>query len=161
MKYILSFLFLVAMGIVACTRPAQSTLSNSVNKSNPRRLEILFLGDNGHHRPIERVPFAMSAMGAKGINFTYSDQITDLNSSYLAQFDAVLLYANYDSIAKPQEQALLQFVAEGKGLVAVHCASYCFRNSEEVVKMMGGQFWRHTWDTIRPVAVNEIGRAHV
>ncbi|MFN8354428.1 MAG: PVC-type heme-binding CxxCH protein [Spirosomataceae bacterium] len=119
--------------------------------STPRRLEILFLGDNGHHRPIERVPMAMSALGPKGINFTYSDNLNSLNKKYLDLFDAVLLYANWDSIPPPQEKALIDYVASGKGLIAVHCASYCFRNSPELVKMMGGQFWRHTWDTIRPI----------
>ncbi len=120
-------------------------------QTTPRRLEVLFLGDNGHHRPIERVPALMSALGVRGYNFTYSDQLEDLNTSNLAKFDALMLYANWDSIGKPEEKALLDFVASGKGFVAVHCATYCFRNSDELVKMMGGQFQKHTWDTIQPV----------
>ncbi len=127
------------------------TLTAFGQQTTPRRLEILFLGDNGHHRPIERVPALMSALGVKGYNFTYSDQLEDLNASNLAKFDALMLYANWDSIAKPEEKALLDFVAAGKGFVAVHCATYCFRNSDELVKMMGGQFQKHTWDTIQPV----------
>lgn len=132
-------------------KKTETTAAPVAATPTPRRLEILFLGDNGHHRPIERVPMAMSALGAKGINFTYSDNLNSLNAKNLARYDAVLLFANWDSIPKPQEQALIDFVAAGKGFVAVHCASYCFRNSPELVKMMGGQFWRHTWDTIRPV----------
>ena len=31
--------------------------------TKPRRLEILFLGDNGHHKPVERLPSIMSAWG--------------------------------------------------------------------------------------------------
>lgn len=118
-----------------------------------RRLEILFLGDNGHHQPIKMAPYAMAALGNRGINFTYTDRLEDITPEYLAKFDGLLLYANWDSIPAAQEQALLDYVAGGKGLIAVHCASWCFRNSEPLVRMMGGQFWRHTWDTIRPVWV--------
>jgi uncharacterized protein len=119
-------------------------------RANPRRTEILFLGDNGHHKPLERVPQLMVALGNRGINITYTDQLTDLNASNLAKYDGLLIYANWDSIPKPQERALLDFVASGKGLIPVHCASYCFRNSPEYVdKVVGGQFWRHKMDTIR------------
>jgi uncharacterized protein len=116
--------------------------------SNPRRLEILFLGDNGHHKPIERFSEIMPALGNKGINFTYSDKLEDLNLNYLNKFDALMIYANWDNITPEAEKALLAYVASGKGLLPIHCASYCFRNSPEYVKMVGGQFWRHTMDTI-------------
>ncbi len=116
----------------------------------PRRIEILFLGDNGHHKPLERVPQLMAALGSRGINITYTDQLIDLNTSTLVKYDGLLIYANWDSIPKPQERALLDFVASGKGLIPVHCASYCFRNSPEYVdKVVGGQFFRHKMDTIR------------
>lgn len=116
---------------------------------NPRRLEILFLGDSlSHHRPIERVPEIMAALGPKGINFTYTDKMEDVNLPYLRKFDAVLLYANIDEISPEAERAFLTYVAEGHGFLPIHCASYCFRNSEQMVQLMGGQFWRHTMDSI-------------
>ena len=71
----------------------------------------MFLGDNGHHRPIERVPSIMGALGAKGINFTYSDDLNDLNAANLAKYDGVLLYANWDTISKPQERALVDYLS--------------------------------------------------
>ncbi|MEI7582097.1 PVC-type heme-binding CxxCH protein [Runella sp.] len=153
MKRLLPIVLLaILMWQCATQKPAQTAQSNQ--PVTPRRLEILFLGDNGHHRPIERVPAIMSALGSKGINFTYSDQLDDLNPTNLAKYDGVLLYANWDTISKPQERALVDYIASGKGFIPVHCASYCFRNSDELVKIMGGQFWRHTWDTIRPVWTN-------
>lgn len=116
----------------------------------PRRVEILFLGDNGHHRPIDRVPQLMAALGNKGINITYTDKLEDINPDNLNKYDGLLIFANWDSIAKPQEKALLDYVSSGKGLIPVHCASYCFRNSPEYVdKVVGGQFWRHRMDTIQ------------
>lgn len=153
MKKLLATLTGIAL-LTACATQ-QSTKIQQTVQARPefqgRRLEILFLGDNGHHQPIKMAPYAMAALGNRGINFTYTDRLDDLNPANLARFDGVLLYANWDSIPKPQEQSLLDYVAGGKGLIAVHCASYCFRNSAPLVEMMGGQFWRHTWDTIRPV----------
>ena len=118
-----------------------------------RRLEILFLGDNGHHRPIERVPSIMAALGDKGVNFTYTDKLEDINSANLNKYDALMIYANWDSIPPSVERDLLAYVASGKGILPIHCASYCFRNSSEYVKMVGGQFWRHTKDTIETQTV--------
>src|SRR5690625_5123309 len=58
-----------------------------------------------------------------------------------------MLYANHDSITLDQESALLDFVKNGKGFIPVHSASFCFRNSDEFVKMTGGQFLEHGADT--------------
>ncbi len=135
----------------ACARTSGVTQTDKQESTRPRRLEVLFLGDKGHHRPVDFVPTLMEAMGSKGINFTYTDKLADLNPLTLGKYDALLLYANWDSIAPAQANALLDFVAGGKGFLPIHCASYCFRNNPEVVKLIGGQFWRHTMDTIQPV----------
>ncbi|NIJ51258.1 PVC-type heme-binding CxxCH protein [Dyadobacter arcticus] len=146
------------LGIVLLGCASQPSSQNASMKSTStkeaakgRRLEILFLGDNGHHKPAERVPQIMAALGPKGFNFTYTDNLNDLNAETLNKYDALMLYANWDSIAPPQAKALLDYVASGRGFIPVHCASYCFRNNPEVVKLMGGQFWKHTFDTIQPV----------
>ncbi|MCY7350772.1 MAG: ThuA domain-containing protein [Cytophagaceae bacterium] len=158
-KSILGLLSLIGL-LTQCARQTggrQSDASgratqSSVAKSDiPRRVEILFLGDRGHHRPIERIPSLMAALGNKGINLTYTETLEDLNAANLAKYDGLLIYANWDSIPPAPEQALLDFVASGKGLIPVHCASYCFRNSAEYVKMVGGQFFRHRMDTIQTV----------
>ncbi len=150
---------LTAFGLVVvltqCAR--QSTTQTAIRQgasssgnTQPRRTEILFLGDNGHHKPIERVPEIMAALGARGINFTYTDKLEDLNTDNLNKYDGLLIYANWDSIGKPQEKALLDYVSSGHGVIPVHCASWCFRNSSEYVdKVVGGQFWRHRMDTIQ------------
>ncbi|WP_020595081.1 PVC-type heme-binding CxxCH protein [Spirosoma panaciterrae] len=150
---------LIAVGVVLalaqCARQSGSQTSvrqtgGASGNDRPRRTEILFLGDNGHHRPSERVPQLMAALGDKGINITYTDKLEDLNTDNLNKYDGLLIFANWDSIPKPQEQALLAYVSSGHGLIPVHCASYCFRNSAEYVdKVVGGQFWRHRMDTIQ------------
>ena len=135
------------------------TLSfSSIFAQTGRRLEILFLGDNGHHKPIERVPTIMAALGSRGINFTYTDKLEDINAQNLSKYDALMIFANWDDITPAAEKALLDYVASGKGILPIHCASYCFRNSPEYVKMVGGQFWRHRMDTIQ---VNTVQPNHI
>jgi putative membrane-bound dehydrogenase-like protein len=142
-----TFLINVLLLCLACLSP-QTFAQKQKKQGNARRLEVLFLGDSGHHKPIERIPSLMMALGSKGINFTYTDNLQDLTLDNLNQYDALLIYANWDSLPPAQEKALLTYVSSGKALIAVHCASYCFRNSAEYVKMVGGQFWRHKMDSI-------------
>ena len=86
-------------------------ITSQVFAQESRRLEVLFLGDNKHHRPIERVPQLMEALGPKGINFTYTDKLEDLNPTTLAKYDALMIYANWDVLSPEAEKALLDFVA--------------------------------------------------
>lgn len=130
-------------------------ISTLAAAQNGRRLEVLFLGDDGHHKPIDRLPTLMAALGPQGINFTYTDKLSDINPENLNQYDALMVYANIDVIDKAAEKALLDFVASGKGFLPIHCASYCFRNSRDYVKLVGGQFWRHTMDSIQTQTVQK------
>jgi putative membrane-bound dehydrogenase-like protein len=108
-----------------------------------QRLEVLFLGDNGHHEPAERFPQLLKGLGPLGVNLTYTSSADDLNPETLGHYDALMVYANIDAITPPQEKALLDYVRSGHGFVPLHCASYCFRNSMQVVQMIGGQFKSH------------------
>ncbi|HEX7901204.1 MAG TPA: PVC-type heme-binding CxxCH protein [Planctomycetota bacterium] len=112
---------------------------------------VLFLGDRGHHQPAERAKQIAPVLAGRGIALTYSENPDDLLK--LATYHAVLLYANIDAITPAQEAALLDFVAGGGGFVPVHCASYCFRNSEKVVALMGAQFKSHGTGTFRATIV--------
>lgn len=110
----------------------------------PRKIEILFLGhDSEHHNSARYMPLLSPSLAAEGINLTYTDDPDDLNPETLSYYDGLILYANHDSISTSQEKALLNFVEDGKGFIPVHCASYCFRNSEKFVNLVGGQFHKH------------------
>ncbi|MFO0909522.1 MAG: PVC-type heme-binding CxxCH protein [Isosphaeraceae bacterium] len=106
-------------------------------------LKVLFLGDRGHHRSADRAAQLIPVMHDRGIEITYTEKLDSLSADNLAKFDALLVYANIDRIEPAQEKALLDYVAGGGGFVPLHCATYCFRNSDAVVKLMGGQFLRH------------------
>src|SRR5437867_2423818 len=108
-----------------------------------RPIKVLFLGDNGHHRPIERFRQLQPVLAARSIDITYTDKVTALNEKTLAGYDGLLIYANTTKIAPEQEKALLDFVAGGKGFIPLHCASYCFLNSSKYTDLVGAQFLRH------------------
>jgi putative membrane-bound dehydrogenase-like protein len=115
----------------------------SADAAEPSRINILFLGDQGHHRPADRFRQIQPVLARRGIDVTYTERVADLNAATLAQYDALLLYANIDRIEPEQERALLDYVAAGHGFVPLHCASYCFRNSPAIVELIGAQFQRH------------------
>lgn len=106
-------------------------------------LNVLFLGDSGHHQPRARFDQIRPVLSARGIQIVYTDELGDLNAENLSKYDALVLYANIDRIDPDAESALLNYVTAGGGFVPLHCATYCFRNSDKVVALMGAQFQRH------------------
>lgn len=119
---------------------ALAALSNSASAAD---LRVLFLGDNGHHKPRERFVQIQPVLKARGIQVDYTDDLRDVNLKNLRGYAALLLFANIDRIEPEPEKALLEYVNAGGGFVPVHCATYCFRNSDDVVALMGGQFKSH------------------
>jgi len=134
-----------------CFVLALSCIATSADAAPPPKLKLLFLGDNGHHQPAVRFKQLDPVLKKRRIEMTYSDVITDLNPQTLKLYDGIVLYANIDSIADEQAKALLDFVAEGKGFIPLHCASYCFRNNDDVVALIGGQFLRHGTGEFRTI----------
>ncbi len=107
-------------------------------------IQILFLGhDSEHHNSEKYMPVLASALIAQGIRFTYTSDPDDLNPENLSKYDGLAVYANHEDITNAQEKALLDFVKSGKGFIPIHCASYCFQNSEAYINLVGGQFESH------------------
>ncbi len=125
-------------------------------QDKPRRLEILFLGHqtNRHHNSERLADILTKEYFKNGINISFTSQPDDLNEENLSKYDGLIVYANHDSISASQEKALLDFVKKGKGFIPLHCASWCFRNSSEVVEMIGGQFKSHKYDSFPAVITN-------
>lgn len=115
----------------------------SSQTNEPGRIKVLFLGDNGHHQPRERFRQFQPVLAKRGIDLTYTDDANDLNLKRLADFDGLIIYANTTKISPEQEKALLDYVEGGKGFIPLHCASYCFLNSQKYVDLVGAQFLRH------------------
>jgi type 1 glutamine amidotransferase len=115
----------------------------TVSQASAADLTLLFMGDNGHHRPESRFQELAPALEERGILLKYTDRMEDLNTDTLAKFDGLVLYANIDRIEDVQAKAVLDYVASGKAFVPLHCATYCWRNNKDIVALMGGQFQRH------------------
>src|SRR5215510_11910569 len=110
----------------------------------PKKIEILFLGHNSkHHDSSKYEPMLKEALSSEPFNFTYTADPGDLNAANLAKYDELMIYANHTRITPEQEKALLDFVAGGKGFLPLHCASFCFQNSEQYIALVGAQFQRH------------------
>ncbi len=118
-------------------------LTASGQAADPPKLKVLFLGDNGHHQPRNRFNQLQPALAKRGIDLVYTDKVGDLNAATLAEYNCLAIYANIETISPEQEQALLDYVASGKGFVPLHCASYCFLNSPKYIALVGAQFQRH------------------
>ncbi len=127
--------------LLACALLAFPLVVKADGPSKP--LTVLFLGDKGHHVPAERFTQIAPVLASRGIDVTYTEDMSKLNPTELAKYDALLVYANIDRIAPDQEAALLDYVAKGGGYVPVHCASFCFRNSDRCVALTGAEFQRH------------------
>jgi putative membrane-bound dehydrogenase-like protein len=141
----MSRIFGVVCGLLSLAANAQA--------ESPR-IKVLFLGDNGHHRPLDRAADLMPALALAGIDMAYTDDLNDLNTDNLARYDGLIIYANHTTITQAQEAALLSFVEDGKGLIALHCASYCFLNSPKYISLVGGQFRSHKTGIFRTSIVD-------
>jgi uncharacterized protein len=129
---------LLALLMLAC--PSVPTMADEP-PSKP--LTVLFLGDQGHHRPGDRAPQIIPLMATRGIEITYTEATSDLNPQTLAKYDVLMIYANTERIAPEQEKALLDYVENGGGFAPIHCASYCFLNSPKYIALVGAQFKSH------------------
>jgi putative membrane-bound dehydrogenase-like protein len=139
-----------AILITACGNKGSKTVDDT-----PKRMEILFLGhkNNSNHNSLKLAEILSREYFRSGINISFTDNPDDLNKENLDHYAGLIIYANHDTITNSQAEALLNYVKGGKGLIALHSASFCFRNNDEVVEMIGGQFKSHKFDTIQNVIV--------
>lgn len=111
------------------------------------QLEVLFLGhaSKKHNSRLNHKKLIPEFL-RQGINLTYTEEIGALNSEELEKYDVLILYANYKDWSPSQEKALMDFVEGGKGFVPLHCASWCFHDSEKFTKLVGARFSHHGKD---------------
>ncbi|MFM8250859.1 MAG: PVC-type heme-binding CxxCH protein [Planctomycetota bacterium] len=123
--------------------------SRVASAADPPRVKILFLGDNGHHQPALRFKQLAPVFAERGIDLTYTDRTDSLNPRTLGEFSGLMIYANLTEINPDEERALLEYVRGGRGLIPLHCASFCFLNSPAYIALVGGQFRSHGTGTFR------------
>ncbi len=111
-----------------------------------RPLRVLFLGHDQerHHPSSTLLPLLSAPLARRGIQLTHVWTPEEaLTPETLAHYDALMIYANHETLTPEQERALLDFVEGGKGVVAIHCASAMFTGSDRYIALIGAQFQRH------------------
>jgi putative membrane-bound dehydrogenase-like protein len=129
------------LAVLLCAVPARA--------AEPAPLAVLLLGDHGHHRPADFAKILTAALAKADIRVEYTDDVADLTAERLAKYDALAIFRESGDLPPKNEAALLDYVGGGKGLVAIHCASHCFRNSDRYTALVGGRFLRHTTGVFR------------
>nr|WP_295930857.1 PVC-type heme-binding CxxCH protein [uncultured Dyadobacter sp.] len=147
-KYIAPLL--VGLIALACAKTKMGASSGKDGAPKGRRAEVLFLGHNSkHHDSGKYAPWLAVKLFKSGINLSYTVNPGDINAENLKKYDGLVIYANHDSLSPSQESAMKAFVEGGKGLIPIHSASGCFRNSSWYIKTIGGQFASHKTGTFK------------
>lgn len=126
--------------------------SLSAKGEEGRRLEVLFLGDDGHHKPIERYRVLKQALGPKGVNLTFIEDLKQITRERLDAYDALIVYANHEDDVVPA--AIKSWVDAGGGLVALHSACGCFHPSPDWFALVGGRFAAHEGREVTPETID-------
>ena len=87
----------------------------------------------------------LPALASRGIDVQYTDDVAGtLNFARTgsSQFDGLIVYANIDEIIRRLRPTALLDLRQRTvaGLFPLHCASFCFRNNDDVVALIGAQF---------------------
>ena len=135
LRLLLPLLFLGALALFAQQGPSA--------KREPRRVEVLFFGDDGHHRPLDMYRLFKEVSGNRGINLSYEKRMSELTPENLAKYDVLLVFANHQEISPRQLDAVKGFVDNGGGFVPVHCGSACFKKTDGYIDLVGGQIEGH------------------
>ena len=69
-------------------------------------IRVLFLGDNGHHRPADRFKQLEPVLRRHRIELDYTESLEDLSPAKLAGYDCVLIFANWTRISPDQSAAM-------------------------------------------------------
>jgi putative membrane-bound dehydrogenase-like protein len=142
---------LLTLSACASAGSVEGARAPGAERASQDRLNVLFLGDNGHHQPWQRLKVAKPGLASQGLEIVYTDQVSDLREEVLSRYDALMIYGNQPRMTDEQLQALLNFIRNGGGLVAVHSASASFQDNEEFVRLVGGAFKSHGEGTFRTV----------
>jgi putative membrane-bound dehydrogenase-like protein len=129
------------------------TLLSALSASaEARRLEILFLGDDRGHQPLDRYQVLKQALGPQGFNLTFVEDLAKINRKNLDLYDALIVYANHEKNTVPTD--ILPWVRDGGALVALHSACGNFHPSKEWFDLVGGRFASHEGGVFSPRTVD-------
>ncbi|MGQ9455555.1 MAG: ThuA domain-containing protein [Armatimonadota bacterium] len=88
---------------------------------------------------------------------TVTDNRDELAKPAIDKYDVVLIYTTGGELTQSQEQGVISFVENGKGVVGIHSATDSFKNSDAYWKLLCGRFAGHGAGTFK---VKITGKSH-
>lgn len=139
-----------AFGADAHTRPA----------SQPAVVRgLMFVGGHAHDFDAEPARLADTLRRTENIDIRITTDLGELTEENLAAVDVVIFNACLDKgMDEPKQTALLNALRGGKGLVAMHCALWCFQDWPEWRRILGGLVLTH--DKFGPYQVGVVYPMH-
>ena len=117
---VVPFVFLVLIALVA---PAQDTLPFF----QPGKIRVLIFSGRNNHDWRTTTPFLKKLLVDSGrFDVRVEEEPDGVTEATLAAYDVLVLDYNGPRWGAVTEKAVVSFVKSGKGLVAVHAASYAF-----------------------------------
>ena len=68
-------------------------------RAQDTKIKLLFLGDNGHHKPNDRFRQIQPVLAAKGIDLVYTDKVESLTPKILNSYQGLVIFANLNAFA--------------------------------------------------------------
>jgi type 1 glutamine amidotransferase len=119
---------------------------------------VLFMVGGPYHDNPELYPILQKMLEGTGdFTVTLSRDLDQFKAENIKNYDLVVMYTTRLNPTKEQEQGLIDFVANGKGFVGIHCATDTFRDSDAYWKLVGGRFRTHGHELFK---VNITGKSH-
>ncbi len=118
----------------------------------PGAIRVLFLGDEGTHKPVERFNLLNAALAPQGFKITFIKDLAELTRARLDESDVLLVYANHSDTKVPE--AIIPWVRDGGALVGLHSACGNFYRSKEWFEVLGGKFKGHKGAEFSPATVD-------
>jgi len=126
--------------------PSQAT----AKPKKVRRVLMFYRCEGFIHNSIPYANYAIQKMGEKTGAFTVdlADTYDVFTAENLQQYDCILLNNTTGMVFENAEQqnAFLDFIANGKGLAGIHAASDNFGRHPDCRALVGGEFGGHPWN---------------
>jgi type 1 glutamine amidotransferase len=172
---LLAFFVLMSVSVVACAQDTgdpweakkaaqfkplsneqQQAIEAAVSKleankpKQERRVLVFYRCEGFIHNSIPYANLALEKMGLKtgAFKVDLADTYDVFNSENLKKYDCIVLNNTTGMVfTEPSQQnAFLDFISEGKGLVGIHAASDNFGRHPECREIVGGEFGGHPWN---------------
>lgn len=119
-----------------------------IQPAKSRTMLVFSLCKGFKHGSIPHWMKALDIMGEKTGAFStvHSTDMSIFSPEQLKKFDVICLNNTTGLVPdKAQQQAIMNFIKSGKGIIGIHAATDNFYKWPEGMKMMGGSFTGHPW----------------